>query len=121
MIPEGAPLRGMTCPEIHTGSTFSTESWQAGAAACIDLDAPRAVYLPGWYRQATKTQAERAQRSWHRRRPVDQLPFGAVFQITEIAMSYDPGAGKWYAWYRISYPGSAEQSWVRGDYVIIDW
>jgi hypothetical protein len=36
-------------------------------------------------------------------------------------MSYDPGAGKWYAWYRISYPGSAEQSWVRGDYVIIDW
>jgi uncharacterized protein YraI len=127
LIPEGAipALRGMTMSgDSHWFNLLYGElaGWSSGA--CIDLvDAPRAaVYLPGWYKAGNENLKLNV-----RSAPstaggvVDQLPFGAVFQITEIAMSYDPGAGKWYAWYRISYPGSAEQSWVRGDYVIIDW
>jgi uncharacterized protein YraI len=127
VIPEGAAvtLRGMTLTgDSHWFNVLHGElaGWSSGTD--IDLvDAPRAaVYLPGWYKAGNENLKLNV-----RSAPstaggvVDQLPFGAVFQITEIAMSYDPGAGKWYAWYRISYPGSAEQSWVRGDYVIIDW
>ncbi len=127
VIPAGASLslRGMTLAgEYHWHNLLYDEyaGWSSGRWINL-VDSPRAaVYFFDWYKAGGEgIRLEVRSGPGSDTALVDSLPFGTVFHIKEITTAYDAGAGRWYSWYRISYPGSAEQSWVRGDCVVTDW
>lgn len=96
------------------------EGWSCGDYIVL-IDWPRAaVYLSDWYKAGSDNLKLGVFGAPGVLDPVDELPFGTVFRILETTTACD-GSGKRYCWHRIAYPGSAEQSWVRGDSVIIDW